>query len=67
MSTNTATNWLKPRLAKLWQGLREWCGDAAYEKYTQCAARQGSEPPLTAAEFYVEQMNRKYSRPNRCC
>jgi uncharacterized short protein YbdD (DUF466 family) len=23
--------------------------------------------PLTREEFYVEQLNRKYSRPNRCC
>jgi len=67
MSTKTATNWLKPSLVKIWQGLREWCGDAAYEKYTQCAARKGSEPQLTAEQFYVEQMDRKYSRPNRCC
>jgi len=58
---------LKGRLAELWQGLREWCGDAAYEKYVQCTARRSAEPPLTPAEFYVEQMDRKYSRPNRCC
>jgi hypothetical protein len=54
------------RLTAFWHGLRECCGDAAYEKYLQCANRQG-ERPLTAAQFYVEQMNRKYSRPNRCC
>jgi uncharacterized short protein YbdD (DUF466 family) len=54
-------------LTKLWQGLREWCGDSCYERYVQCAARHGSEPVLTAEQFYVEQMNRKYSRPNRCC
>ena len=60
-------HWLTPRLARFWQGLREWCGDAAYEKYAQCAARQGSQPKLTAAQFYVEQLNRKYSRPSRCC
>jgi uncharacterized short protein YbdD (DUF466 family) len=55
-------------LAKLWLGLREWCGDAAYERYLQCTTRkQDGEPVLTAAQFYVEQMNRKYSRPNRCC
>jgi uncharacterized short protein YbdD (DUF466 family) len=55
-------------LAKLWLGVREWCGDAAYERYLQCAARrQDGSPVLTAAQFYVEQMHRKYSRPNRCC
>jgi len=57
----------KRTIAKLWQGLREWCGDAAYEKYVECATRRSSERPLSAAEFYVEQLNRRYSRPNRCC
>lgn len=54
-------------LGKLWQGLREWSGDAAYEKYLQRAARSGSTPLLTPEQFYVQQLTRKYSRPNRCC
>jgi uncharacterized short protein YbdD (DUF466 family) len=53
--------------ARIWQGLREWCGDAAYERYLECAVRGGLERPLSPAEFYVEQLNKKYSRPNRCC
>jgi uncharacterized short protein YbdD (DUF466 family) len=56
-------------LRRVWQGLREWCGDAAYERYLRSAARR-SEPPqcaLTAEQFYVEQLNRRYSRPSRCC
>ncbi|HEX4545122.1 MAG TPA: CstA-like transporter-associated (seleno)protein [Candidatus Acidoferrum sp.] len=57
------------RLAiNLWRGLREWCGDAAYERYLRSkGANSGSCRRLTAEEFYVEQLNRKYSRPNRCC
>ena len=51
----------------VWQGLREWSGDAAYEKYMRCVARAGGKVQLTATEFYVEQLNRRYSRPNRCC
>jgi uncharacterized short protein YbdD (DUF466 family) len=66
MRTHVTTK-LKRQLRKFWQALRDWCGDSAYEKYSQCARRQGSEPALTAAQFYVDQMNRKYSRPNRCC
>ena len=51
-----------------WHGLREWCGDAAYERYLHSSAtRFGSHRVLTAKEFYVEQLNRRYSRPNRCC
>lgn len=51
-----------------WRGLREWCGDTAYESYLRARGRQDAERgPLTAEEFYVEQINRRYSRPNRCC
>jgi uncharacterized short protein YbdD (DUF466 family) len=52
---------------RFWRGLREWCGDAAYEKYANCAGRTEPSKLLTPTEFYVEQLNRKYSRPNRCC
>jgi hypothetical protein len=58
---------LKAGCAALWKGLREWSGDAAYEKYAECATRQGATGRLSPEEFYVEQLNRKYSRPNRCC
>jgi hypothetical protein len=57
----------KRGLARFWRGLREWCGDAAYERYRLCAARTGQTQVLSAKEFYVEQLNKKYSRPNRCC
>ena len=57
------------RLAKhLWRGVREWCGDAAYERYMRSpAAQEPKSRPLTAKEFYIEQLNRRYSRPTRCC
>jgi hypothetical protein len=58
---------MRRALGKLWQGLREWCGDAAYEKYVQSAVRRGTKPELSPTEFYVQQVNAKYSRPNRCC
>jgi hypothetical protein len=52
----------------LWRGLREWCGDAAYESYLHSKAiKSSSSRTLSPSEFYVEQLNRKYSRPNRCC
>ena len=55
-------------LRRFWRGLREWCGDAAYESYLRSPARRsGSRSTLTPEEFYVEQLNRRYSRPNRCC
>jgi hypothetical protein len=58
---------LRKFLKQFWQGLREWSGDAAYEKYASWAARSESKTRLSPTEFYVQQLNRKYSRPNRCC
>jgi hypothetical protein len=60
-------NSIKPGVQRLWQGLREWCGDAAYENYQRCAAKAGFGNILSPTEFYLEQLNKKYSRPNRCC
>ncbi len=55
-------------LRRCWRGVREWCGDAAYDRYLRAKGRQDDKRgPLSAEEFYVEQMNRRYSRPNRCC
>jgi hypothetical protein len=50
---------------QLWRGLREWCGDSAYERYARTAGKGG--PLLSPKEFYVDQLNRRYSRPSRCC
>jgi uncharacterized short protein YbdD (DUF466 family) len=60
---------IAPRfLRRFWRGLREWCGDAAYERYLGSArTKAGSGRTLTAEEFYVDQLNRRYCRPNRCC
>jgi uncharacterized short protein YbdD (DUF466 family) len=63
----TAWNHAKRGLARFWHGLREWCGDAAYENYKKCAERTGPGRVLSPSEFYVEQLNKKYARPNRCC
>ena len=52
---------------RVWRGVREWCGDAAYERYLRSSAAQGDSRRLSAKEFYVQQLNRRYSRPNRCC
>lgn len=51
----------------VWKGVRDWCGDSAYETYLGCAARKSTLPELSREEFYVAQMERKYSRVNRCC
>jgi hypothetical protein len=63
------TLWLhvEDALRNLWRGLRQWSGDSAYETYLANAERRRATKTLSATEFYVEQLNRKYSRPNRCC
>jgi uncharacterized short protein YbdD (DUF466 family) len=59
---------MKSLVAKLWLGIREWCGDSAYERYLQAQKKKPEKSgPLTPAQFYVERVNRRYSRPNRCC
>jgi uncharacterized short protein YbdD (DUF466 family) len=58
---------LQGKISRVWQGLREWSGDAAYEIYLRSAMRSKDRGVLTEEEFYVEQLNRKYSKPNRCC
>jgi uncharacterized short protein YbdD (DUF466 family) len=68
MQTYLTAKFAARSLRHLWRGLREWCGDAAYERYLRAKGRQDVESrTLTAEEFYVEQINRRYSRPNRCC
>lgn len=69
--------WMSPRklaplkfaawVARFWQGLREWSGDSAYDTYAKCAARDRAARLLSRKDFYVEQLQRKYSRVNRCC
>jgi len=66
--TLAVTLWLKRWAATLWLGIREWCGDSAYERYVQAQRTSpGKSRLLTPTEFYIERMNRRYSRPNRCC
>jgi len=52
---------------KLWRGLREWSGDRAYERYVRSNAARCAAAPMSREKFYVDQLNRRYSRPNRCC
>ena len=50
----------------LWQWLRGAAGDHAYESYLHYAEKFPGLP-LTAKEFYRDQLQRKYTRPSRCC
>ena len=67
-SSENLANSVRRALRRSWCGLRDWCGDAAYETYLHSGAyRVGKNGPLTAKEFYLERLDRRYSQPNRCC
>ena len=61
--------WRKCQIAarKFLLRLREWCGDAAYERYRRTIEKKNGVCLVTPEQFYVQQLERKYSRPNRCC
>lgn len=56
---------------RLWWWLRQVSGDAAYENYLRSARqglRSGKEAgALSAAEFYLDALRRRYTRASRCC
>ncbi len=58
-------------LAEAWWWLRQVTGDAGYENYLRSAelrdSATGEPPPLSAKEYYLDQLRRRYSRLNRCC
>jgi uncharacterized short protein YbdD (DUF466 family) len=54
--------------ARVWRGVRDWSGDAAYEHYLKARAKRASgEAALSREQFYLEQLQKRYSRPSRCC
>jgi uncharacterized short protein YbdD (DUF466 family) len=46
--------------------LREILGEKAYSRYCEYIRSRGGQP-MDAEEFYRQQLEAKYSRPNRCC
>jgi len=55
-------------IARVWFGVREWCGDVAYERYLKARSRhECGAPMLSREEFYLEQLQKRYSRVSRCC
>ena len=58
----------KVLLRRVWRGIREWCGDAAYERYVKSHLKHSCETtPLSREEFYLQQLRKRYSRVSRCC
>jgi len=50
----------------VWNYVRAIMGDQAYERYLEVVKRQG-QTPLSAQEFYVDSLKRRYSTVSRCC
>ena len=46
--------------------LREVFGEKAYARYCDYVRLHGGQP-MAAEEFYRQQLEARYSRPNRCC
>lgn len=53
-------------LAAFWCWLREFSEDTAYDRYL-AAGQDGVPTKLSAADFYRQRLEHKYSRPSRCC
>ncbi len=53
-------------LRQTWNYVRAVMGDQAYERYVEVATRNGDRP-LSAEEFYVDSLKRRYSTVSRCC
>ncbi|HEY4837323.1 MAG TPA: CstA-like transporter-associated (seleno)protein [Candidatus Acidoferrales bacterium] len=62
----------KFRSRQIWWALRQIFGDAAYENYLRSIRRNeilGAKitAPLSRDEFYLDSLQRRYSKINRCC
>jgi uncharacterized short protein YbdD (DUF466 family) len=55
-------------LRRTWAALRAVTGDDAYERYlAHRRERHAGEPALARGEFYRTELDRRWSRPGRCC
>jgi uncharacterized short protein YbdD (DUF466 family) len=53
-------------LRSFWELARELCGDKAYSRYHDHILARGGQP-MTPKEFYLWQVQHRYSCPARCC
>lgn len=57
---------IRQLLIEIWSLGRELLGDQAYARYREYVTARGGRP-MTPQEFYLSELQRKYSRPSRCC
>lgn len=65
-AVGTAASAMREAASALRQWLRGATDGQKYENYLRHAAKCG-EQPLTEREFYLDDQQRKFSKPNRCC
>ena len=53
-------------LKAIWSFVLESAGENDYSRYRGRLIARG-ETPLAPDAFYLSNLERKYSRPNRCC
>jgi uncharacterized short protein YbdD (DUF466 family) len=46
--------------------VREWTGEAEYERHVRHCARRG-HPPLDRGRFFARRMEQRYGKQSRCC
>jgi hypothetical protein len=51
-------------LRAAWRFVREWSGDAAYDRYLERTRATGR---LGRQAFYLDSLERRYRGPSRCC
>jgi uncharacterized short protein YbdD (DUF466 family) len=56
---------------QIWWAVRQIFGDAAYENYLRSVQRNAADgdgvaAPLSRDEFYLDSLQRRYSKINRC-
>jgi uncharacterized short protein YbdD (DUF466 family) len=57
-----------PALRAIWRGLRTLLGDDAYERYLRHQReRHPEQASLDRQAFYLAEIDRRWTRINRCC
>jgi hypothetical protein len=57
---------IRNQLRLLWEYLREVAGENDYRRYRNNTVARG-EKPLPPQEFYLLQVQQRYSRISHCC
>jgi uncharacterized short protein YbdD (DUF466 family) len=57
---------IRNQLRMLWEYLREVAGENDYRRYRNHSVARGQDP-LSPQEFYLQQLQRRYSQISHCC